>query len=80
LSFRRQQIYPPYGGEREAEPTVPQHRGRGLARLVKLAALHRAAERGITTAYTGNDEANAPVNTRLGYRQVATQWSCVRDL
>ncbi|MDG4794180.1 GNAT family N-acetyltransferase [Micromonospora sp. WMMD1082] len=63
--------------------TVPEHRGRGLARLVKLAALHRAAARGITVAYTGNDEANAPmlaINTRLGYRQVASQWSCVREL
>ncbi len=63
--------------------TVPEHRGRGLARLVKLAALHRAAERGITVAYTGNDAANAPmlaVNTRLGYRPVASQWSCVREL
>ncbi|MGW0501573.1 GNAT family N-acetyltransferase [Micromonospora sp. NPDC003241] len=62
--------------------TVPQHRGRGLARLVKLAVLHRAAQDGVTTAYTGNDAANAPmlaVNTRLGYRQVAVQWSCVRE-
>ncbi|WBB55280.1 GNAT family N-acetyltransferase [Verrucosispora sp. WMMD573] len=63
--------------------TVPQHRGRGLARLVKLAALHRAAERGVTVAYTGNDAANAPmlaVNDRLGYRRVASQWSCVREM
>ncbi|MEU0152420.1 GNAT family N-acetyltransferase [Micromonospora fulviviridis] len=63
--------------------TVPQHRGRGLARLAKQAALHRAATSGVRTAYTSNDEANAPmlaVNARLGYRPVASQWSCLRDL
>jgi hypothetical protein len=34
-------------------------------------------------AYTANDEANAPmlaVNTRLGYRPVDTQWSCLASL
>ncbi|MET8911766.1 GNAT family N-acetyltransferase [Micromonospora sp. NPDC004551] len=63
--------------------TIPEHRGRGLARLAKEAALHRAAASGVRTAYTSNDEANAPmlaVNARLGYRPVASQWSCVRDL
>ncbi|MFG2055554.1 GNAT family N-acetyltransferase [Micromonospora sp. NPDC048930] len=63
--------------------TVPEHRGRGLARLVKQAALHRAATSGVRTAYTSNDEANAPmlaVNTRLGYRPVAAQWSCLREV
>ncbi|GGS08027.1 N-acetyltransferase [Micromonospora fulviviridis] len=63
--------------------TVPQHRGRGLARLAKQAALHRAATSGVRTAYTSNDEANAPmlaVNARLGYRPVASQWSCLRNL
>ncbi|MFC7545064.1 GNAT family N-acetyltransferase [Plantactinospora sp. GCM10030261] len=63
--------------------TVPAYRGRGLAALVKRAALHRAAGRGVTMAYTSNDEANAPmlaVNDRLGYRPVGAQWSCLRDL
>jgi GNAT superfamily N-acetyltransferase len=63
--------------------TRPEHRGRGLARAVKTAALHRAAERGVTVAYTSNDETNAPmlaVNARLGYRPVDTQWSCVATL
>lgn len=61
--------------------TLPAYRGRGLARLVKLTALHRARAAGARTAYTSNDEANAPmlaVNERLGYRPVATQWSCLR--
>lgn len=63
--------------------TAPSHRGRGLARLAKTAALHRATAAGAATAYTSNDEANAPmlaVNTRLGYRPIATQLSCVADL
>ncbi|MFI6824385.1 GNAT family N-acetyltransferase [Micromonospora sp. NPDC050187] len=63
--------------------TLPAYRGRGLARLAKLAALHRARTAGATHAYTSNDEANAPmlaVNTRLGYRPVATLWSSLRDL
>ncbi len=63
--------------------TLPQHRGRGLARLVKAAALRRAAERGVTVAYTANDEANAPmlaVNTHLGYRPVARQFSCLANV
>ncbi|MEU8377093.1 GNAT family N-acetyltransferase [Micromonospora sp. NPDC048894] len=63
--------------------TRPEYRGRGLARLTKQVALHRAAGRGVRTAYTSNDEANAPmlaVNTRLGYRPVATAWSCLREL
>jgi GNAT superfamily N-acetyltransferase len=60
--------------------TVPQHRGRGLARLAKATALRRAAASGVRVAYTSNDEANAPmlaVNARLGYRPVAVQYSCL---
>ncbi|KWV30999.1 GNAT family N-acetyltransferase [Micromonospora rifamycinica] len=63
--------------------TRPEYRGRGLARLTKQTALHRAAGNGVRTAYTSNDEANAPmlaVNERLGYRPVASGWSCLRDL
>ncbi|QGN46654.1 GNAT family N-acetyltransferase [Micromonospora sp. WMMD558] len=62
--------------------TMPEHRGRGLASAAKIAALHRAAANGVTVAYTGNDEANAPmlaINERLGYRPVASQWSCLRE-
>ncbi|MFU8875267.1 GNAT family N-acetyltransferase [Micromonospora sp. SL4-19] len=63
--------------------TVPGHRGRGLATLAKRAALHRAALGGVRVAYTSNDGSNAPmlaVNARLGYRPVATGWSCLREL
>jgi GNAT superfamily N-acetyltransferase len=61
--------------------TLPAYRGRRLARLAKRAALHRAAADGVRVAYTSNDEANAPmlaVNEGLGYRPVASQWSCLR--
>ncbi|MER7893643.1 GNAT family N-acetyltransferase [Micromonospora sp. NPDC094482] len=63
--------------------TLPEHRGRGLARLAKQAALHRAAAGGVRIAYTSNDEANAPmlaINARLGYRPVAAHWSCLAEL
>ncbi|MEO3779692.1 GNAT family N-acetyltransferase [Micromonospora sp. B11E3] len=60
--------------------TVPEHRGRGLARLAKTVALHRAAAGGVRVAYTSNDAANAPmlaINAGLGYRPIASQWSCL---
>ena len=63
--------------------TVPAWRGRGLARTVKTEALRRAAAGGVRTAFTSNDESNAPmlaVNVRLGYRPVATQWACLGRL
>jgi GNAT superfamily N-acetyltransferase len=54
----------------EYTATLRSHRGRGLALLVKLAALHWASTNGITAVWTTNDETNAPmlaVNRRLGY-------------
>jgi GNAT superfamily N-acetyltransferase len=63
--------------------TLPGHRGRGLAYLVKGAALRRAAAGGVTVSYTSNDAANArmlAVNTKLGYRPIGSQWSCLMRL
>lgn len=63
--------------------TVPQYRGRGLAKLAKSVALRRAAGTGIAVAYTANDGENRPmlaVNEWLGYRPFATQWSYVKTL
>ncbi|MEU8155358.1 GNAT family N-acetyltransferase [Micromonospora sp. NPDC048986] len=63
--------------------TIPAYRRRGLARLTKTAALHRAAANGVRVAYASNDEENGPmlaINTRLGYRPVASQWTCLADL
>lgn len=51
--------------------TLAAHRGRGLARLAKTAALHRARERGLRYAYTGNHSGNVPmlaINSWLGYQ------------
>jgi GNAT superfamily N-acetyltransferase len=42
----------------EITATLPEYRGHGLATLVKVAALHWAADRGVTVAYTSNDESN----------------------
>ncbi|HEY1176096.1 MAG TPA: GNAT family N-acetyltransferase [Phytomonospora sp.] len=56
--------------------TRADHRGRGLARILKSHALRRAAAKGVTDAYTNNDDSNAAmlaVNTALGYREHARQ-------
>jgi RimJ/RimL family protein N-acetyltransferase len=48
----------------------PDHRGRGLARAVKLQSLGQAVELGVPVVYTDNDSENAPmlhINERLGY-------------
>ncbi|MGW6195471.1 N-acetyltransferase family protein [Kribbella sp. NPDC055110] len=55
--------------------TLPEFRGRGLAKLVKTAALRRAAAAGVEGAYTANYDGNAPmlaVNDWLGYHRIAT--------
>ena len=53
--------------------TLPALRGRGLARLAKLASIRWAAAQGITEIVTGNDPDNVPMlelNRRLGYREL----------
>lgn len=63
--------------------TVPAHRGRGLSKLAKVAALHRAAQAGVASAYTSNDDRNGPmlaVNDWLGYRRTATEIGAARTL
>jgi len=57
-------------GSNEMTGTLPEFRGRGLARLAKLAAIRWAAGNGLRTMYTGNDSENAPMlalNRSLGY-------------
>jgi len=54
----------------EMTGTLPAFRGRGLARLAKLASIRWAAEQSYRTIYTGNDAENAPMlalNRSLGY-------------
>ena len=59
--------------ENEWTATLPQLRGRGLARLGKLASIRWAVETGIEEIVTGNDPDNLPMrelNRRLGYREL----------
>jgi GNAT superfamily N-acetyltransferase len=54
----------------EMTGTLAEYRGRGLARLAKLAAVRWAAEQGFREIATGNDSENAPMlalNRSLGY-------------
>jgi len=63
--------------------TIPAHRGRGLAKLVKSVALRRAAQAGVSGAFTSNDDENGPmlaVNNWLGYRRVQTQFGLLPSL
>ncbi|AGP58971.1 hypothetical protein M271_37880 [Streptomyces rapamycinicus NRRL 5491] len=58
-------------------------RGRGLAKLAKNDALHRARSAGCREAFTGNDGDNGPmlaVNKWFGYEPAATEWRYVREL
>lgn len=63
--------------------TARAHRGRGLAKLVKAASLHRARAAGLAVALTGNDTGNGPmlaINKGLGYEICATEVRYVREL
>ncbi|WP_203590996.1 GNAT family N-acetyltransferase [Streptomyces sp. SID13031] len=63
--------------------TVPAYRGRGLAKVVKSAALTRSRDAGFEQAFTGNDAGNAPmlaVNEWLGYRVTAAAWTAEKVL
>lgn len=63
--------------------TIPAQRGRGLAKVVKSAALTRARDAGFAQAYTGNDAGNAPmlaVNTWLGYTVSSAAWTAEKAI
>jgi len=65
--------HPRRRAENEWTATLPQLRGRGLARLAKVATIRWAAEHGLTEIVTGNDPDNLPMrelNRRLGYREL----------
>jgi GNAT superfamily N-acetyltransferase len=62
--------------ENEWTATLPELRGRGLARLAKVTAIRWAAQRGLTEILTGNDLDNEPMrklNRSLGYRDLYTR-------
>jgi GNAT superfamily N-acetyltransferase len=59
--------------ENEWTATLPELRGRGLARLAKSATIRWAADQGLTEILTGNDPDNVPMrelNRRLGYAEL----------
>jgi GNAT superfamily N-acetyltransferase len=63
--------------------TLPEYRGRGLARLAKLAVARAALELGVKEFTTENDAENVPIralNESLGYRFERTIASFKRDL
>jgi GNAT superfamily N-acetyltransferase len=68
--------------ENEWTATLPELRGRGLARLAKVTAIRWAAERGLTEILTGNEPDNEPMrklNRRLGYRELYTRVDLERN-
>jgi GNAT superfamily N-acetyltransferase len=74
-----------YPGARAANAftgVLPEFRGRGLARLVKLAVIRQLAEQGVALLVTDNDERNAPmlaVNERLGFRPLSSHHTYLLD-
>ncbi|GAA2377995.1 N-acetyltransferase [Catellatospora methionotrophica] len=63
--------------------TLREYRGRGLAKIAKVVALHKAAQAGIHTAITCNDYTNAPmiaVNDWLGYQPFASEYAYLKQL
>ena len=70
-------------GVNEFTGTRPELRGRGLARLAKLAVAAWARDSGVDVLYTGNDAANEAmlaINRRLGYRPAGEAHYLVRVL
>jgi GNAT superfamily N-acetyltransferase len=69
--------------EHDLTGTVRDFRGRGLARLAKLAAVRACREAGVETLLTGNDSTNAPmlaINDRLGYRPSVVRSLLAKEL
>lgn len=63
--------------------TLPEYRGRGLARTVKLAVIRRLSELGVTRVVTDNHDENAAmlaVNERLGFRPCGAHYTYLLEL
>ena len=59
------------------------HRGRGIARAVKMETLGQAIELGVRSVRTDNDEQNAPmlhINEKLGYHRVPGFLSYLKEV
>jgi ribosomal protein S18 acetylase RimI-like enzyme len=75
-------VYPNGNAYNWMTGTMPSHRGRGLGLAVKVEALRRAKEAGVTEVRTDNHERNAPmlaINRRLGYRTLPAIVWVVRE-
>ncbi len=75
--------HPAGRAENDWTATLPDLRGRRLARLVKLATIRWARNAGIREIVTANDDDNAPMlalNRRLGYRRLYEQVELAREL
>jgi len=82
MSFLR---FPPAGGRvwTGFTGTVRSHRGRGIARAVKMETLAQAIELGVGSVRTDNDERNAPmlhINEELGYTRLPAYADYEKDL
>jgi GNAT superfamily N-acetyltransferase len=61
---------------------LPEVRRRGLARLAKLATIRWAAEAGISSILTANEERNTGIvalNESLGYESIGKETQYLRD-
>ena len=77
--------YPPQRGNVWTGYTasLPSHRGRGIARAVKMETLGQAVDVGVTRVRTDNDEENAPmlhINEQLGYERIPGVLSYLKRL
>ena len=77
--------YPPVRGNvwTNFTGTVRSHRGRGIARAVKMETLAQAIDLGVPTVRTDNDERNAPmlhINEQLGYTAIPSFADYEKDL
>jgi GNAT superfamily N-acetyltransferase len=69
--------------DNEMTGTLGSHRGRGLARLAKIATIRACRDAGIVRITTSNAETNAPmlaINNRLGYRPTLVTTSLEKRL
>ncbi len=75
--------FPPVRGHvwTDFTATARSHRGRGIARAVKMETLVQAADLGVAVVRTDNDEQNEPmlhINRSLGYRPLPGRLSYVK--
>ncbi|PZS08464.1 MAG: hypothetical protein DLM70_02620 [Chloroflexi bacterium] len=73
----------PDGGESNGMGVLREYRGRGVARLLKLATIEWARANGLRYLHTGNDVNNPrmyAINVRLGYQSLPDRVEVVKEL